>query len=63
VVTTLSQLVNMIQEGAIPAWVRDYVVAHRDEIATELRTTGIYTLRGPNGIEVVVRAEKQAAAA
>jgi hypothetical protein len=62
-VTTLSKLVEMIQDGAIPAWVRDYVVANKDAIAQGLRDNGVYTLNGPDGIEVTIRAEKRAAAA
>jgi hypothetical protein len=63
-VTTLSKLVDMIQSGAVPAWLRAYVLAHKDEIGTSLREEGIFTIpAGPNGEHVTIRAEKRAATA
>ena len=62
-VTTLSKLVDMIQSGAVPAWLREEVLAHRDQIADALRNTGIYTFKGPQGESIEIRAEKQSAAA
>jgi hypothetical protein len=53
----------MIQSGAVPAWVRNYVLAHKDEIAIALREKGVFTLTGPNGEQVNIRTEKQASAA
>jgi hypothetical protein len=61
--TTLSKLVETMETGAVPAWVRDAVQAKRAEIAEELGKTGIYTLHGPSGEVVEIRAEKQHAAA
>jgi hypothetical protein len=61
-VTTLSSLVETIQTGAIPAWLRDYVVAHKDEIVTVLDQGGSYTFKSPSGEEIVIRAEKAVAA-
>jgi hypothetical protein len=62
-VTTLSKLVEEIQAGAIPEWLHTYVEANRDAIASELRQNGKCTLKGPEGIEVTIEAEKQVAAA
>ena len=63
-VTTLSQLVDMIQGGAVPAWLRSYVLEHKEEIATALRERGMFTLpAGPNGEEVSIRADERAVAA
>ncbi len=63
-VTTLSQIVDMIQGGAVPAWLRNYVLEHKEEIATALREQGMFTLpAGPNGEEVSIRSDKRAVAA
>jgi hypothetical protein len=62
-VTTLSKLVEMMQRGAIPAWIRDAVVARREEISKSLNENGIYTLNGPNGERVDIRANKTVVAA
>lgn len=62
-VTTLSRLVDMIQRGAIPAWLRDEIFAKREEIAQALREGGMYTLIGPSGEKIEIRAEKRVAAA
>jgi hypothetical protein len=63
VVTTLSQLVDMIERGTIPSWLRDEIVAKKDQIATALSEGGEITLHGPKGENVSIRAEKQVAAA
>jgi hypothetical protein len=62
-VTTLSKLVEMMERGAIPAWIRDAVTAKREEIVKELHEKGVYTLEGPNGENVNIRASKTAVAA
>ena len=62
-VTTLSKLVEMMEQGAIPAWIRDAVVAHRQEISKALHEEGLYTLNGPNGERVDIRTNKTAVAA
>ena len=60
-VTTLSKIVGMIQSGAVPFWLREYVVANKEEIAHQLRQNGVYTFRSPVGEEITVRAERRAA--
>jgi len=62
-VTTFSKLVEMMQQGAIPEWIRDAVAAKREEIAKALNNKGIYVLNGPNGERVEIRASKSAVAA
>jgi hypothetical protein len=62
-VTTLSKLVDMIQSGAVPAWLRDEVIAHRDQITNALLENGVYALHGPSGEIIEVWTEKQVAAA
>jgi hypothetical protein len=62
-VTTFSKLVEMMERGAIPAWIRDAVVAKREEISNALHKEGVYTLTGPGGERVEIRANKAAVAA
>ncbi len=60
-VTTLSKLVDMIQGGAVPAWLRDYVLANKAKIEDELRRNGTSKIPGPNGEIVNINAERRAA--
>jgi hypothetical protein len=62
-VTTLSKLVEMIERGTVPTWLRDEIIAKKSEIARVLREGGSFTLAGPNGEKVNIRAEKSALAA
>jgi hypothetical protein len=62
-VTTLSSLVDMIERGTVPAWLREEIVAKREQIANALRDGGEIELNGPNGDRVSIHAEKQAVAA
>jgi len=62
-VTTLSQLVDMIERGTIPAWLRDQVMAKREQILSVLRDGGEVVLTGPKGERVNIHADKQAVAA
>jgi len=61
-VTSLSNLVEMIQGGVIPAWLREYFIDHRDEIVNALREKGVYTFNGPDGEQITIQAEKAVAA-
>jgi hypothetical protein len=60
-VTTLSRLVEMMEKGTVPSWLRDEISAKRDQIANTLRQGGVIALDGPNGERVSIRAERQAA--
>ena len=62
-ITTLSKIVETMETGSIPVWVREAVQSKRAEIIEELSRKGLYTLRGPDGEEVEIRAEKQHVAA
>jgi hypothetical protein len=62
-VTTLSKLVEMIERGTVPAWLRDEILAKKEEITKVLREGGSFTLVGPGGEKVNIRAEKSAVAA
>jgi hypothetical protein len=61
--TSFSKLVQMMERGSVPKWVRTEIVAKRDEIAAALRSTGSYTLVGPNGNRFTIQADKKAVAA
>lgn len=60
--TTFSNLVDMMQKGAVPAWLREHVNSKRDEITRTLRQAGVYTFNAPDGEQITIRAEKQTAA-
>lgn len=62
-VTSLSKLAALIQDGSVPAWLRDEVSAKRQEILSTLRQNQPYTLRGPNGEEIVIKRTAEAVAA
>jgi len=62
-VTTLSQLVAMMERGTIPTWLRDQITSKKAQIADVLRRGGEFELNGPNGERVSIRTEKQVAAA
>lgn len=62
-VTSLSKLVDQIEEGSVPAWLRQTVQEKKEEIVQQLRGSGSYTLTGPNGERVTITAKREAAAA
>jgi hypothetical protein len=62
-VTSLSELVDKTQGAAIPKWLHDAVMEQRESIEKELREKGQFTLQGPNGEQVIIRAKKETAAA
>ncbi len=62
-VTTLSSLVDMMERGTVPAWLRDEIVAKKEQIANALRDGGEIELKGPNGDRVCIHAEGHAVAA
>ena len=61
-VTTFSDLMEMIQGGTIPAWLREQVLNNRAEIIDSLQKTHRYTLKGPNGEQIEITAAKSVAA-
>ena len=62
-VTSLSKLAALIQDGSVPTWLREMVLAKRAEILATLEQNQEYTLVGPNGEEVVIKRAAEAAAA
>lgn len=62
-VTSLSKLAALIQDGSVPAWLRDEVSAKRQEILSTLAQNQPYTLTGPNGEEIVIKRTAEAVAA
>jgi hypothetical protein len=62
-VTSLSKLAALIQDGSVPAWLREAVTAKREEIVGALAHNQEYTLTGPNGEEIIIKRAVEAAAA
>ena len=62
-VTTLSDLVEMIEEGTIPDWLRNEIVAKREQIEQLLSEGGSITLEGPNHESIVISASERVAPA
>jgi len=61
-VTSFSNLVEMMQRGAVPAWLREYVTSNREQIARALSDKGVFEFTAPDGEQITIRAEKAAAA-
>jgi hypothetical protein len=61
-VTSLSKLAALIQDGSVPAWLREEVTAKREEILGALAQNQPYTLTGPNGEEIIIKRAVEAAA-
>lgn len=62
-VTSLSKLAALIQDGSVPAWLRETVTAKRAEILSALEQNQPYTLTGPHGEAVIIQRAAEAAAA
>ena len=62
-VTSLSKLAALIQDGSVPAWLRDEVQSKREEILAALAQNRPYMITGPNHEEIVIRRAETAAAA
>jgi hypothetical protein len=48
-VTTLSDLIETIERGTVPVWLRNEILAKSADIEKALRTGGSITLDGPDG--------------
>jgi hypothetical protein len=53
-VTTLSDLVDMIEQSTVPAWLREQIVAKIGQIDQALRNGGSVTLDGPEGQSIEI---------
>ena len=62
-VTSLRELAALIQDGSVPAWLRDEVSSRREEILGALAQNQPYTLKGPNGEEIIIKRTPEAVAA
>jgi hypothetical protein len=60
-VTTFTDLIELVQGGTIPAWLREQVLSNRAAIIDALQKNHRYTLVGPNGEQVEIIAEPVAA--
>ncbi len=60
-VTTFTDLAELVQSGTIPAWLREQVLSKRAEIIEALQKNHRYTLQGPNGEQIEIIAEQVAA--
>jgi len=62
-VTSLKELAARIQDGSVPAWLRETVNAKKDEIVAALAQNQAYTLTGPNGEQIIIKRAANTAAA
>ena len=56
-VTSLSDLVEMMERGTIPYWLRDAIVAKKDEIAAAISEGREISLEGPQGERISINSE------
>jgi hypothetical protein len=61
-ITSFSSLVEMVQRGAVPNWLREYVNSNREQIATALRDSGVFEFTAPDGERITIKTDKAAAA-
>lgn len=52
---TFSSIIERVQAGAIPAWLRDHVIQHRDEIRKALLEGHPYTFTSPTGEGITIQ--------
>jgi hypothetical protein len=62
-VTTLSDLIDMIERSTVPLWLRDQILEKSDVIDQAMRNGGSITLQGPDGEEIQIRAANHLAPA
>ena len=62
-VTTLSDLIDMIERSTVPLWLRDQILAKSGVIDQAMRNGGSITLQGPDGEEIRIRAANHLAPA
>lgn len=55
---TFTELADSICEFMVPEWLFDYVKEHRNEMAAELRETGVYHVPMPTGETLIIRVKK-----
>lgn len=62
-VTSLRELAALIQDGSVPAWLREKVSAQKNEIVAALEENREYTLTGPHGEQIVIKRTAHASTA
>jgi len=55
IVGKLSELVESIQQSAIPKWLYDYVNQNREKITYELNQQGVCKISGPNAMITITK--------
>ncbi|HYU47222.1 MAG TPA: hypothetical protein VEK84_13715 [Terriglobales bacterium] len=61
-VSRLGELADFINEDLLPLWLRDQLIARRDEILKQLKENGqgTFTFEGPNGQEISLEIKAEA---
>ena len=59
----LDRLGRLMEEGAVPEWVRAYVESHRDAMAAALNRGETVEVPGPNGERIRIVPERDRTAA
>ena len=62
-VTTLSNLIEMIERGTVPVWLRNEITAKSAQIERALRNGGSITLEGPDGEKIDISGARRIAPA
>lgn len=62
-VNKLSELAAFLEDQSIPAWVKDGLREHYDDIRQSLEQGLPYTLTGPDGAKITIARREAAAAA
>lgn len=57
-VTKLSELAHVIEQGAVPGWLVREVEARKDQIAQQIAKGETVTLHGPHGETVTIKADE-----
>lgn len=58
-VTELSKLADLVEDGSIPQWLRDEIEKTKEQILQALRESGSITLSGPQGEQVTIRLKEE----
>jgi hypothetical protein len=59
----LDRLGRLMEESAVPEWVRSYVESHRDAMAAALNRGEAVVVPGPNGERIRIAPERDRSAA
>lgn len=59
----LDRLGKLMEEGAVPEWLRSYVEQHRDEMIRQLSAGESISVTAPDGRVIVIKPAQQPTAA